>query len=330
MFLGLITLIVGLAISGVAAWFSVVGLMAIFAAATLPIAIMGGVLEVGKLLTASWLYQNWTTAPKTLKSYLVGSVIVLMLITSMGIFGFLSKAHIDQTILGDDNILKIELLNTQIERHQRRVNDAEKVIAQLDASIETLIEYDRIRGPEGAIAMREGQRVERKSLTGIVFEASDRINDIRTKRKDLSKEKLKYEADVGPIKYIAELFVKNSKEILDDAVRWVIISIIFVFDPLAILLIVAANISFSKPKPIRRAVNVDDNWKEFNVETDEELKFEVPEDIVQDPNNTVDVKDIKATDEDWAIIEKIARGEKIDWNEEDKGPYPKEIKSEKD
>ncbi len=314
MFLGLLTLIVGLAISGVAAWFSVVGLMAIFAAAALPIAIMGGVLEVGKLLTASWLYQNWKTAPKTLKSYLVGSVIVLMLITSMGIFGFLSKAHIDQTVIGDDNILKIELLDTQILRQQRRINDAEKVISQLDDAVETLIEYDRIRGPDGAVAVRESQRVERKSLSGIISDASDRIAEIRTKRKNLSKEKLKYEADVGPIKYIAELFVKNSNEILDDAVRWVIISIIFVFDPLAILLIVAANISFSKPRPIRKAVNVDDNWKEFNVETDEEFKFEVPEDIVQDPNNTVEIKE---WDEDL-------------YNEEDKGPYPKEIKSEKD
>ena len=100
--MGWLTLIVAIAISGVAAWYSIVGLMAIFAAAAIPIAVMGGVLEVGKLLTASWLYQNWQTCPKLLKSYLTASVVVLMFITSMGIFGFLSKAHIDQTLVGGD------------------------------------------------------------------------------------------------------------------------------------------------------------------------------------------------------------------------------------
>jgi len=96
--MGWLTLIVALAISGVAAWYSIVGLMAIFAAAAIPIAIMGGVLEVGKLLTASWLYQNWKIAPRLLKTYLTAAVIVLMFITSMGIFGFLSKAHIESEL----------------------------------------------------------------------------------------------------------------------------------------------------------------------------------------------------------------------------------------
>ena len=159
--MGWLTLIVAIAISGVAAWYSIVGLMAIFAAAAIPIAVMGGVLEVGKLLTASWLYQNWKTCPKLLKTYLTASVVVLMFITSMGIFGFLSKAHIDQTLVGGDNSLEIRAIDQQIEREQRRIKDAEMVITQLDKAVETLIEYDRIRGPEGAIAVRESQRMER-------------------------------------------------------------------------------------------------------------------------------------------------------------------------
>jgi len=277
-----LTLIVALAISGVAAWYSIVGLMAIFAAAALPIAIMGGVLEVGKLLTASWLYQNWKTAPKLLKSYLTTAVIVLMFITSMGIFGFLSKAHIDQTLVGGDNSLEIQSLDQQIEQEQRRIKDAELVIRQLDAAVQTLIDYDRIRGRDGAIAVRQSQAVERTSLSGIISEASKNIKQLREEKQPLQKQQLQLEAEVGPIKYIAELFVKDSTDVIDDAVRWVIITIIFVFDPLAVLLVIAANISLSKPKAIKKAVNVDDNWNEFSVETDEPIvATDTPDEMVE-------------------------------------------------
>jgi hypothetical protein len=154
-----LTLLVALAISGVAAWYSIVGLMAIFAAAAIPIAIMGGVLEVGKLLTASWLYQNWKTAPKILTAYLTTAVVVLMFITSMGIFGFLSKAHIDQTLIGGDNTLQIESYDQQIAQQQRKIDDANKVISQLDSSSRDAHKYDRIRGEDGAIAVRKSQKV---------------------------------------------------------------------------------------------------------------------------------------------------------------------------
>ena len=204
--MGWLTLIVAIAISGVAAWYSIVGLMAIFAAAAIPIAVMGGVLEVGKLLTASWLYQNWKMCPKLLKTYLTASVVVLMFITSMGIFGFLSKAHIDQTLVGGDNSLEIRAIDQQIEREQRRIKDAEMVITQLDKAVETLIEYDRIRGPQGAIAGRESQRVERGSLASIISEASDAIKQLRDEVRPLQKQQLQLEAEVGPIKYIAALF----------------------------------------------------------------------------------------------------------------------------
>ena len=136
----ILTLLVAIAISVVAAWYSILGLMAIFAAAAIPIAIMGAVLEVGKLVTASWLYQNWNTVPKLLKGYLTTSVVVLMFITSMGIFGFLSKAHIDQTILTGDNSLQIEQIDQKIDREQRNINDAEKVIDTLDQQVQTLID----------------------------------------------------------------------------------------------------------------------------------------------------------------------------------------------
>ena len=279
--MGWLTLIVAIAISGVAAWYSIVGLMAIFAAAAIPIAVMGGVLEVGKLLTASWLYQNWKTCPKLLKTYLTGSVIVLMFITSMGIFGFLSKAHIDQTLVGGDNSLEIRAIDQQIERQQRRINDAEMVISQLDKAVETLIEYDRIRGPQGAIAVRESQRMERGSLAGIISEASDRIKQLRDEA-------------------IAALFYEETdKSVLEEAVRWVIITIIFVFDPLAVLLIICANMSLSKPKKIKTAVNVADDWKEIDVETDEVEEEEIIAVEEIDPTASVEVVDLSEKDKDW-------------------------------
>jgi len=273
-----LTLIVALAISGVAAWYSIVGLMAIFAAAALPIAIMGGVLEVGKLLTASWLYQNWKIAPRLLKTYLTAAVIVLMFITSMGIFGFLSKAHIDQTLVGGDNSLEIQSLDQQIEQEQRRIKDAELVIKQLDAAVQALINYDRIRGRDGAIAVRQSQAVERASLSGIISEASKNIKQLRDEKQPLQRQQLQLEAEVGPIKYIAALFYTDTnKNVLEEAVRWVIITIIFVFDPLAVLLVIAANMSLSKPKRIKTAVNVAKDWEPVEVETDELMAVDEPE-----------------------------------------------------
>ena len=149
-----LVLLVALAISGVAAWYSIVGLAAIFASAKIPVIIMGSSLEIGKLVTASWLYQNWNRVPLLLKTYLTIAVVVLMFITSMGIFGFLSKAHIDQTIVSGDNSLIIEQLDQRIDRERTRITDAELVISQLDQAVQTLIDYDRIRGDDGAISVR--------------------------------------------------------------------------------------------------------------------------------------------------------------------------------
>lgn len=291
MFFSILTLIVALAISGVAAWYSIVGLMAIFSAAAVSIAIMGGVLEIGKLVTASWLYRNWRTAPKILSGYLTASVIVLMFITSMGIYGFLSKAHIDQMVVTGDNSLEISIIESRIQREQRVIDDANKVISQLDAAVQTLTEYDRIRGKDGAIAVRKSQKVERDELRGIIDTSSENISKFRMEKVRLEKIQLAFEAEVGPIKYIAALFVDDPKTILEDAVRWVIITIVFVFDPLAVLLLIAANIGLHKPKPLQKAVNVDDNWNDVFVEEKEEFTFEIPDEIVQQPENTVEIID---------------------------------------
>lgn len=250
MFLGIITLLTSLLIASVAAWFSIAGLMAIFSASAMPIAIMAGSLEIGKLVTTSWLYRNWEDTGFLLKSYLTMAVVVLMFITSMGIFGYLSKAHIEQSAGAGDNILQIELLDNQITREQRRIDDNESVIGQLDQSVQVLMDYDRIRGDDGAIAVRESQSEERAILNANIDEAGARIFELQQDKAVLSSEQLSIEAEVGPLRYIAELIYgeQEAKNHFDEAVRWIIIILIFVFDPLAVGMLLAANQSFRGTK----------------------------------------------------------------------------------
>ena len=291
MLFGILTLLVGLAISVVAAWYSIVGLMAIFAAAKIPIAIMGAVLEVGKLLTASWLYQFWDKTNALLKSYFTIAVVVLMFITSMGIFGFLSKAHMDQTLTVGDNSLLIERIDRKIDREKVKITDAETVVAQLDKTVQVLIDYDRIRGESGAIAVRESQNEERATLSNIIDQAYSKIDTLSVEKLELDKEQLELEAEVGPIKYIAAFIYGDEldKTLLERAVRWIIITIIFVFDPLAVLLIVAANMTFkevmNRPKKVKITKAADatkKEWSEIKLEQEVKTKDEkVPDGYVK-------------------------------------------------
>jgi len=290
-----LTFVTSLAIAGVAAWYSIAGLAAIFAAAKIPIIIMGSVLEAGKLVTASWLYRNWKVSPFLLKSYLTVAVIVLMFITSMGIFGYLSKAHIDQTITVGDNSIQIEQIDIKINRQQKRIDDADMVISQLDEAVNTLIEYDRIRGDTGAIATRESQKEERDNLNNIIDDASNVISELQVEKALLSKEQIQIEAEVGPIKYIAELIYGESttRDILEEAVRFVILTIIFVFDPLAVLLLIAANMSLMQRKPMTNKMIVP--------------SFEIKEDRfdVVDAEIDVNLEDIPIVDLDLQQVRKL-------------------------
>lgn len=258
-----IALIVALALSGVAGWYSIIGLTAIFSASFWPVVIMGTILEIGKVVTASWLYRNWAIAPRVIKYYLTTAVIVLMFITSMGIFGFLSKAHIEQTVATSDNTVLIQQIDSRIERENKKISDAEIVIQQLDNSVKVLQDAQRLRGKDGAIAVRESQKPERDSLQKEIDEALAQIDALQNEKTKLSVEQTKLEAEVGPLKYIAELIYSNAdKNQLEAAVRWVIIILVLVFDPLAILLLVAANIGLQNnrtmiqqsilPEPVKK------------------------------------------------------------------------------
>ena len=248
MFMALLTLITALAISGIAAFYSIVGLMAIFSGAAMQIAIMGGALEVGKLVTASWLYQNWRNKNlgRTLKTYLFTAVIVLIFITSIGIFGFLSKAHLDQVKPAGNNQLIISTIDKQIAFEEKQIARAESTIAILDAAMEKYIDMEYVtRG----LKERKKQEEEREALNAVIKSSTNKIVQLNNEKFAVEKEQIALEADVGPLKYIAELvYGDQAKDMLDEAVRGLIIIFIFVFDPLAVLLLVSANISFRTRK----------------------------------------------------------------------------------
>ena len=402
MIFGILTLITALAISAVAIYYSVAGLMAIFAAAALPIMIMGGTLEIAKLVTAVWLHKYWKRAAWWIKTYLVTAVVVLMFITSMGIFGFLSKAHIEQTSASEESIARVETIQKELDRQDVLVARAEDRIVQLedtdsgvDAGIQQQIDteqtridsaYTRIQpaiaeqnviianvtalfqseldkidadldklqsyidagdipkaqgmigakadgayGPKTAQAFtdfQDAKKVERsewiqklqdaaQSPTVIAARAeitrlrsgaeqqiansNTLINRLRTQLGNtttadtvqgdidaqqaritaaataidaLTEEKIqleaeyrKLEAEVGPIKYIAEFVYGEAadKNMLEEAVKWVIIVIIFVFDPLAVLLLLAAQYTFQ----FRREDLDDDDGERLRLEQQE-------------------------------------------------------------
>ena len=243
-----ITFLSAISISAIAAGYSIIGLATLFAGATMPIIAMGSALEVGKLVAASWLYNNWRNelVPKSLKIYLTFAVIVLIFITSMGIFGFLSKAHLDQVQPTSSNNIKIELNDNQINQQNLIITRANKTLTLLDKTLEKYVDMEYVtRG----LKEREKQKPERDTLTLAINEASDKIAELSDKKGALQLEQDKIEAEVGPIKYIAELiYGENAKDHFDKAVRWVIIVLIFVFDPLAVLLLIAANISLRSRK----------------------------------------------------------------------------------
>jgi apolipoprotein N-acyltransferase len=162
MFLFLITLISALCISIIAAGYSIIGLATLFAGATLPIIAMGSALEVGKLVAASWLYHNWREdVPKLLKTYLFIAIIILIFITSMGIFGFLSKAHLDQVKPTSSNNIKVSLLNSQISQQQKTIDRSQKTLDQLDKALDVYIEKEFVtRG----LKERKKQEEERNLL----------------------------------------------------------------------------------------------------------------------------------------------------------------------
>ena len=228
----------------IAAWYSIIGLTAIFAAAVVPIIIMGGALEIAKVAITVWLHQYWRLCRPIMKAYLVPAVFILMVLTSMGIFGFLSKAHLDQAVPTGDVQAKLSLIDEKIKTQRDNIATARKALQQMDEAVDqTMARSSDEKGADKASALRRNQARERGTLQADIGRAQAEIAKLNEVRAPIASEVRKVEAEVGPIKYIAALIYGNDPDnnLLEKAVRWVIIIIVAVFDPLAIMMVLAAT-----------------------------------------------------------------------------------------
>ena len=243
-----LALLVALVVSGVSAYFSIIGLTTLFASAFIPVVIMGASLEVGKLITTSWLYRNWNNCPWLLKSYLSVAVLVLMFITSMGTFGFLSRAHIEQQLnISTGDADKVSIIESQIENKNSIIADYDKQLQQIDDALSKITEKGR---GESSLQAADKQRKTRNEL---VAKKNAELGSVATLKEEVVRLRStirKVEAEVGPLKYIAEAIYggRDTTVDLDRAVRMVIILLVAVFDPLAVVLLIAANHGMNQTK----------------------------------------------------------------------------------
>jgi len=245
-----LTFLTAMALSGVAAYYSVIGLAAIFPGSFWPIIIMGSTLEIAKLVTVSWLYRNWKVVHIGMKSYLTVACIILMLITSMGIFGYLSKAHLEHSSDTAPMASKVQLIDEKIKVVKENLDANRKVIKQMDEMVDqTMGRSNDEKGIANSVVIRRNQQKERSRIQTENETYQKTISQLTEERFPLQIELQKAESDFGPIKYVAELiYGSGDKDIIDKAVRLVIMLIMVVFDPLAILLLIAANMSM-QPQP---------------------------------------------------------------------------------
>lgn len=292
----------GLTLSAVAIYYSVIGLTAIFAAAFWPIVVMGATLEISKLVAASWLKMYWEKIPRGMKIYMTTSVIVLMFITSMGIFGFLSKAHTDQNLVSGDVQSQISLFDEKIKIERENIANAQQVIKQMDAAVNGVIATgdQEIKQRDGttrtqsaaerSLQIRRSQAKDRADLTKQIEQAQARIIKLQEESAPIRAEVRKVEAEVGPIKYIAKLIYGNNPDtnLLEKAVVWVIMIIVFVFDPLAVLLLLGAQMTWQWSRQQREEERLRQEpsytgytYDDFEKPTKDELDGEMASDVYE-------------------------------------------------
>ena len=273
MFLTYLILAVALSLSGIAAFYSIAGLTAIFAAAVIPIVVMGSILEIAKLVVTVWLHEYWHRIRWTMKAYLVPAVFLLMVITSMGIFGFLSKAHLDQSVPTGDVAAKVELIDEKIRTQQDNITASRLALQQMDNQVnERLSRSNDDRGAERAVQIRRQQAAERNKLQKEIADAQEKISALNEQRAPIASELRKVEAEVGPVKYIAALIYGDDPDVnvLEKAVRWVIIVLVVVFDPLAIMMLLAFTESYRWERAKREQVAPVENVAEAEVPDENE------------------------------------------------------------
>lgn len=247
MLFGLLILGTALMLSSIAAFYSIVGLVAIFSAMPIPIIIMGGSLEIAKIVTTVFLHNNWKRLSILYKMYLVPAVVTLMLLTSLGIFGLLSKAHSDQSLVSGDSLARVSVYDEKIKTAKDNIDTSRRALKQMDEAVDQVMGRSQDeKGADKAVAIRRGQARERVRLQAEIAAEQKTISQLSEERAPLAAEFRKVENEVGPVKYIAALVYGDNPDsnLLEKAVRLVIMMIVLVFDPLALTLILAANRQF--------------------------------------------------------------------------------------
>lgn len=280
-----LTLLVALSLSTVAAYYSIIGLTAIFAGAVVPIIVMGSILEVGKITTTVWLRKYWNRASWVIKCYLVPAVVLLAFLTSMGIFGFLSKAHSDQSLVSGDVLAKLEVYDQKIQTAKENIQGLRNELKQLDSAVDQVMARSTTeQGADKSNNIRKSQQRDRTRIAKEIEANQKLISSLNDQAAPIRAEVRKVEAEVGPIKYIAAMIYGDTADhnLLEAAVRWVIILIVIVFDPLAIALVLAANASKTwDDEPVEEKIN----WQE---RTDELIEiFDEPINEVVEPEPVV-------------------------------------------
>jgi hypothetical protein len=282
-----LTFLSAISLSAVAGYYSVIGLASIFPGSFWPVIFMGSVLEGSKLVTVSWLYNNWKKCPILIKTYLSIAVTILMLITSMGIFGFLSKAHLEHSSDNAPLLNKISILDEKIKTEKENIDANRKILKQFDEIVDqTMGRTTDEKGTDKAQAIRRTQQKDRSRIFQEIQQSQTTIAKYSEERSPLSNELKKTEADVGPIKYIAALLYNQeiNVDIIDKAVRVVILLIIVVFDPLAILLLIAANMSMKEKEDFNAAEfnRIRENTKKLDEETKQDVVVQKVDDMLSE------------------------------------------------
>lgn len=274
-----LTFLAALLLSGIAAYYSVVGLASIFVGAFWPVVFMGSSLEFAKVVTTSWLYRNWKTCPALLKIYLTCAVVTLMLITSMGIFGYLSKSHLEQSTTISPLVEKVTIYDEKIKVIQSQIERNNKNLNQYDEAVDQIMGRSKDeRGAERANQVRKAQQKERERIIAETKGLQKEIQKLTEEKLPLSMEVRKAESDLGPIKYVAELIYGSSeRDIVDKAVRLVIILIMLVFDPLAVLLLIAGNMTLAQVEKNKKKTPLEEaheriKEKIFGLKVDKEIE----------------------------------------------------------
>lgn len=297
-----ILLLVSLSLAGIVAYASVFGFMVIFAGAPYFAAAMGGFIEAAKLVGISFLYRYKDGITRKFRYSLLTVTVMTFLLSAIGVFGFLSKSHLESNTPLANNTAQLEFIDNQIQTNEIKISSAKDEIESLNAEVNKLIEFDKVSGPNGSKATREKQQPRRDQLNQIITTANETILQLRNDKLGLTQEVNTFEAKIGPIRYVAELFWDiDDTTNQDKAIRLLIILVMFVFDPFAILLLIGYNHTvLNKGRKteveIEQTVNIETNFDD--IVTDEEI-----DDIVKKIADEKDQEPIEESEEDTVEVE---------------------------